>query len=127
MPVILVGGVSVTSGHKNPRSGAKTGPTSLTPSGQKRKLFTFKKGEGLPPTPTPTPSGSGNSLNSTPTRKGKEKEVEIEDEISWAKEPEVEDDKDDDDAEAESSQKRKSPGRPRRQILSDASKRLKRF
>ncbi|WAR62317.1 hypothetical protein PtB15_14B412 [Puccinia triticina] len=125
MPVILVGGVSVTSGHQNPRSGAKTGPTSLTPSGRNRKLFTFKKGECLPSTPTPTPSGSGNSLNSTPTQKGKEREVKIEDKISWAEEPE--DDKDDDDAEAASWQKRKSPGRPRRQILSDASKRLKRL
>ncbi|OAV87458.1 hypothetical protein PTTG_09786 [Puccinia triticina 1-1 BBBD Race 1] len=66
-----------------------------------------------------------NSLNSTPTRKGKEREVEIEDEISWAEEPE--DDKDNDDAEVASSQKRKSPGRPRRQILSGASKRLKRL
>ncbi|OAV87386.1 hypothetical protein PTTG_29448 [Puccinia triticina 1-1 BBBD Race 1] len=125
MPVILVGGVSVTSGHQNPRSGAKSGQLSLTPSGRNRKLFTFKKGDHSPPTPTPTPSGSSNSLDSTPSRKGKEKEVELPDEVDWVEENDR--DKAEEEEEVSSPQKRKSPGRPRRQILNDASKQLKRL
>ena len=131
MPVILVGGVSVTSGHQNPRSGAKSGQLSLTPSGRNRKFhfklsrFTFKKGDDSPPTPTPTPSGSSNSLDSTPSRKGKEKEVELPDEVDWVEENDR--DKAEEEEEVSSPQKRKSPGRPRRQILNDASKQLKRL
>ncbi|OAV92991.1 hypothetical protein PTTG_27440 [Puccinia triticina 1-1 BBBD Race 1] len=61
MMVVLVGGLSVTSGQQNPRSALKGGSDPSTPSGRGRKLFTFKKGKASPLTPSPTLSGSGSS------------------------------------------------------------------
>ncbi|WAR62607.1 hypothetical protein PtB15_15B193 [Puccinia triticina] len=39
MAVVLVGGVSVTSGHQLPKTSPKGGSGSLTPGGRGRKLW----------------------------------------------------------------------------------------
>lgn len=86
MAVVLVGGVSVTSGHQLPKTSPKGGSGSLTPGGRGRKLHQWSKDGSLPPTPTPTPSCSGSAPSDSAISKGKAKA---------SPEPELEDNADD--------------------------------
>ncbi|WAR54029.1 hypothetical protein PtB15_3B539 [Puccinia triticina] len=95
-----------------------------TPGGRGRKLFTFKKGDSSPLTPTPTPSGSGSNIGSTQSYKGKEKAIASQSNNENDDFPDQEDDED--NKEAFPPQKRKGPGCPRKNILADAAKRMKR-
>ncbi|WAR55013.1 hypothetical protein PtB15_4B631 [Puccinia triticina] len=85
--------------------------------------FTFKKGDSSLLTPTPTPSGSGSNIGSTQSYKGKEKAIASQSNNENNDFPDQEDDEDDE--EAFPPQKRKGPGRPRKNILAHASKRMK--
>ncbi|WAR55049.1 hypothetical protein PtB15_4B668 [Puccinia triticina] len=89
-----------------------------------KSKFTFKKGDSSPLTPTPTPSGSGSNIGSTQSYKGKEKAIASQSNNENDNFPDQEDDEDNE--EAFPPQKRKGPGCPRKNILADASKRMKR-
>ncbi|WAR61093.1 hypothetical protein PtB15_13B345 [Puccinia triticina] len=124
MAVMLVGGVSVTSGHQNPKTSPKGASGPVTPGGRGRKLHQshqWSKESAVPPTPTPTPTPLGSSISPSlnPSVKGKGKAV-----LEPEAEEYVKEEVDDNDEEDEMPVLKKQ-GRPRKEILKDAAKRLK--
>ncbi|WAR56593.1 hypothetical protein PtB15_7B442 [Puccinia triticina] len=107
MPIILVGGVSVTSGHQSKGSNGKLGKDSESS-----------------PTPCASQSGTTGLLHTPISRKGKEKaspdEVQVADD-------ENHDNHDEDEVKEDDYPllKRKGPGRPRKQPPTEGSKKSK--
>ncbi|OAV98121.1 hypothetical protein PTTG_25809 [Puccinia triticina 1-1 BBBD Race 1] len=118
MPVVLVRGVSVTSGHQIGKNSPKSGPGPSTPGGRGRKLHQWSKDSDATQTPTPTPSGSGTPGSQDTSYKGKEKAVSNDESNNNKLEAGDDDNKDETPAP-------KKRGRPRKDILKDAAKRLK--
>ncbi|WAR53888.1 hypothetical protein PtB15_3B397 [Puccinia triticina] len=124
MPIILVGGVSVTSGHQSKGSNGKLGVGPSTPASRGRKFITFKKDSESSPTPCASQSGTTGLLHTPISRKGKEKaspdKVQVADD-------ENHDNHDKDEVEEDDYPllKRKGPGRPRKQPPTEGSKKSK--